>query len=389
VRSLSVALLTLFMSTTVLAELIHGDLLNDPYFVRAGGVVYKVQRYGGPSLFSEGDDVILTTRYGFWKMISNANDETADIWVEQIGKNSAISSSIPETITQSASVTPAPAVSTVTPTPSATPTPAPTPMLTPVAGIQPSITLPGNYTLAWNQDFGAASYSPFNTAANVSTAGPPTSIWRGLEGIASGNAYVKFNGTEGDPFSTSQGYLVIHSNGSPPAGTNPYGGEIRSCSKSLAGFQATNAYWEAKMRLPYGGGNQWPAFWLISFTLDPVTNQRGEIDISEWGYQIPGTTNGASQVHLHLWPGGESASDYEINSLSVTPDGWHIFGCLIQPGTVSIYLDSNLVHTFIVSSAFNTPMEVILDNVFGPGFPTGGCTSGDLACQYIRCWTPQ
>ncbi len=65
-RSLLVALLTLFMSITVLAELIHGDLLNDddPYFVRAGGAVYKVQWYGGSSLFSEGDDVILTTRYG-------------------------------------------------------------------------------------------------------------------------------------------------------------------------------------------------------------------------------------------------------------------------------------------------------------------------------------
>jgi hypothetical protein len=68
VRSLLVALLTLFMSITVLAELIRGDLVNDedPYFVRA---VYKVQWYGGSSLFSEGDDVILTTRYGFGKMI--------------------------------------------------------------------------------------------------------------------------------------------------------------------------------------------------------------------------------------------------------------------------------------------------------------------------------
>jgi hypothetical protein len=337
-RSLSVALVTLFMSITVLAELFHSDLLidNDPCLVRAGGALYQVQRYGGSSLFSD-----------------------------------------------------APSVATVTPTGIATPTPAPTPMPTPVTGIQPSITLPGNYTLAWNQDFSAASYSPFNTTANVSTAGPPTSIWRGLDGIASGNTYVKFNGTEGDPFSTSQGFLIIHSNGSPPAGTNPYGGEIRSCSESLAGFQATNAYWEAKIRLPYGGGNQWPAFWLFSYTPDPVTNQRGEIDISEFGYQIPGTTNGVSEIHLHLWPGGESAGDYQISSLSVTLGGWHIFGCLIQPGTVSIYLDSNLVHTFTVSSAFNTPMQVILDNVFGPGFPTGGCTSGDLACQYIRCWIPQ
>jgi hypothetical protein len=120
VRSFLVALLTLFLSIRALAELIHGDLLNDddPYFVRAGGAVYKVQWYGGSSLFSEGDDVILTARYGFGKMISDANDETADVWIERIDENSAISSeSIPDAITKSAIVTPAPSVSAVTPTP--------------------------------------------------------------------------------------------------------------------------------------------------------------------------------------------------------------------------------------------------------------------------------
>jgi hypothetical protein len=85
-RPLLVTLLTLFMSLATQAGLIHGLLLNDedPYFVRAGGAIYKVGWYGGSSLFSEGDDVILTTGYGFGKMISDANDETADVWVEQV-----------------------------------------------------------------------------------------------------------------------------------------------------------------------------------------------------------------------------------------------------------------------------------------------------------------
>ena len=119
-RSFLVTILTLTISLASQAELIHGDLLNDddPYFVRVGGAVYKVQWYGGSSLFSEGDDVILTTRYGFGKMIPDANDETADVWIEQIDENSVISSeSIPEAITKSAIVTPAPSVSAVTPTP--------------------------------------------------------------------------------------------------------------------------------------------------------------------------------------------------------------------------------------------------------------------------------
>jgi hypothetical protein len=62
--------------------------------------------------------VILTTRYGFGKMISDVADETADVWIEQTEGNSAISSeSIREAITKSAIATPAPSVSAVTPTP--------------------------------------------------------------------------------------------------------------------------------------------------------------------------------------------------------------------------------------------------------------------------------
>jgi len=133
VRSLLVALLTLFMSITVLAELIRGDLLNDddPYFVRAGGAVYKVQWYGGSSLFSEGDDVILTTRYGFGKMISDVYNETADVWIEQIDRSSAISSeSIRDAIARSAIATPGPSVSVATPTPGSLAVAAPIPQVT-------------------------------------------------------------------------------------------------------------------------------------------------------------------------------------------------------------------------------------------------------------------
>jgi hypothetical protein len=120
VRSFLVTFLTLTMSLGAQGELIRGELLNDddPYFVRAGGAVYKVQWYGGSSLFYEGDDVLLTTRYGLGKMISDANDETADVWIEQIDENSAnFSESIRDAITKSPVATPAPSVSAATPTP--------------------------------------------------------------------------------------------------------------------------------------------------------------------------------------------------------------------------------------------------------------------------------
>src|SRR4029077_14451506 len=107
-RSLLVTLVTLTMNLAAQAELIRGELLNDDdsYFVRAGGAIYKVQWYGGSILFFEGDDVLLTTRYGSGKMISDASDETADVWIERIAENSAIfSGSIRDAITKSAVVT--------------------------------------------------------------------------------------------------------------------------------------------------------------------------------------------------------------------------------------------------------------------------------------------
>ena len=39
---------------------------------------------------------------------------------------------------------------------------------------------------------------------------------------------------------------------------------------------------------------------------DPVTNQRGEIDISDSGYQIPGTTNGVSEIISICGQGGKA-----------------------------------------------------------------------------------
>jgi Bacterial SH3 domain len=134
-RSLLVTLLALTMNLVAQAELIRGELLNDddPYFIRAGGAVYKVQWYGGSSLFFEGDDVLLTARYGFGKMVSDATDETADVWIEQINESSAnFSESVRDAITKRAVVTPAPSVPAATPAPSvlAVATPTPTPFIT-------------------------------------------------------------------------------------------------------------------------------------------------------------------------------------------------------------------------------------------------------------------
>src|SRR5258708_5496857 len=112
----------MFINLTAQADLIRGELINDddPYFVRAGGgTIYKVEWNGGSSLFSEGDDVILTCGYGFGKMISDYSNETADVWIEPVNEDPAISlQRIKEAIRKDAGITPTP-----TPMESAKPTP--------------------------------------------------------------------------------------------------------------------------------------------------------------------------------------------------------------------------------------------------------------------------
>jgi hypothetical protein len=273
-----------------------------------------------------------------------------------------------------------------------TPTMVPTPPTGPSIGtINPSIKLPPGYKLAWNQDFTAPAYSPFNQVRNISLAGPPGSIWHAVVGNP-GGMKTQFN-SEGDPFSTANGYLTIHANGTA---SPPYGGLMSSSAKSfnvpfgtpLAGFRAANAYWEAKLLIPAAGSERWPVFWIIGSTADAVGSQYGEVDIIEF-------PNASENLHTH--PISDPAATPQVGGYTppTLSAGWHIFGCLVQSSggtsTATIWIDGTLSHQFMGLIGFSTPMEVVLDNSFGPGLPASGNAgwTNDLGCQYIRCWTPQ
>jgi hypothetical protein len=257
----------------------------------------------------------------------------------------------------------------------AAPTPAP-------FGINPTVTLPSNYKLVWNQDFRTPQYANINTSGILSTGTiSPPAIWS-TTSVGTPTSYTP-PGTDHFPFSTDAGYLVI-SQFNKPDGTAS-GGIMHSSHKGT-GFVAANAYWEASIRLPGGGKNQWPAFWMVS---SPWTSNSAEIDIAENGYQIPNSTNGVAPIHLHNWTStdhGGSQGDFQISSLRNTPGGWHAFGCLIQPGSVTIYLDGAKVTSFSVGPNFSNSMGVVLQMTNYTGTTTG--TPGDLGVQYVRCWAP-
>jgi hypothetical protein len=270
-------------------------------------------------------------------------------------------------------------------------TPRPTPA--PSAKIQPSVTLPGNYKLVWNQDFTGLDYVNINTSRIVNSTGisGTGARWFAWSGVYPGFARFVGIGVDKLPFSTNKGYLSINSYSS---GGTMVGGLIRSAWD--AGFAAVDAYWEAKLRLPSGGSGNWPAFWLSVFPRNlSSTRVWAEVDIMEFGYQVPGSTNSNYQIHTHLWGlgnNGTSAGDGSISNLAVTPGGWHSFGCLIQQASlpnpqVIFYLDGVEVERFDATAPFHVPEGVLLDMASGPGFPTTGSPE-ELDCQYIRCWAP-
>src|SRR5258708_3505466 len=232
------------------------------------------------------------------------------------------------------------------------------------------ITLPSNYTLAWNQDFSAASYSPFNQPANVSLAGPPGSIWMGESkaGTATNPSAREFDGTEADPYSTSKGYLSIYTDGSVPDG-----GQLRASDSDgnvthpmTAGFHAGNAYWECRMFLP-NASCVWQLRWFKgdsgSETPDGLWP---EIDIAEYGYQL----------NFHVWDAngadkGALISPASQNVNNISP-GFHTWALWCQPtGHVSVYLDGALIYDAVGSPAYSQPIYPILRNLYniggGPG----------------------
>jgi Bacterial SH3 domain len=122
-RLLIIAVSFLFIPFSVEPGEIRGVLVNDdePYFIRGDdGSVYKAEWYGGSTLFSEGDQIILTNGYGLVKMISEDEDEVADVWVEEISAHSIARSPIIMPNLPLSTPTPAqPPVVAATPSPSA------------------------------------------------------------------------------------------------------------------------------------------------------------------------------------------------------------------------------------------------------------------------------
>jgi beta-glucanase (GH16 family) len=153
-------------------------------------------------------------------------------------------------------------------------------------------------------------------------------------------------------------------------------------------------YFEARIKLPTTRG-LWPAFWLMPDRGKGSGPGRGDThnggmefdimeDLAEWG---PGKYN----VAVH-WDGYDldhqswgSADTY----YGRTPDGWHTWGLLWEPGKATWYCDGVKKAEFDSSRVGSVPGYIIL-NIQSGGWATKDIDTTHLPdkmeVDYVRAW---
>lgn len=159
-------------------------------------------------------------------------------------------------------------------------------------------------------------------------------------------------------------------------------------------------YFEARLRLPTARG-LWPAFWLMP-DRGPSAGPEGwkrestrdggmEIDImehlTEWG---PGRYNVA--CHWDGYEAGHRQWGTAHLYYRPTPDDWHTFGLLWEPGKLTWFCDGLKKAEFAHERVGTQPAYIILNVQMG-GWATGDVDEKRLPdfldIDYVRAWRPR
>jgi beta-glucanase (GH16 family) len=185
-----------------------------------------------------------------------------------------------------------------------------------------------------------------------------------------------------------------HENNDPELGTRDYtSGLIQSYDK----WAQLYGYFEARIKVPYVRG-LWPAYWMMPdrgeasglniWQRRQTTNGAMEIDImeilSEWG-------PGRNSVATH-WDGyGADHKQWGTSQIyyGPTPDDFHVFGLLWEPGKLTWYVDGKKVAELIGEHVSNAP-SYLKFNVQMGGWATSDIDDANLPAvmevDYTRAW---
>lgn len=207
--------------------------------------------------------------------------------------------------------------------------------------------------------------------------------------------YVPENVIVGDGFATFKVEKRHgHENNDPARDTRDYtSGLIQSYDK----WAQLYGYFEARVKLPAARG-LWPAFWMMpdrgrdsgyeQWKRRDTGDGAMEIDIlehlTEWG---PGRNN----VALH-WDGyGSDHKSWGTSHIyfGPTPDGWHHFGLLWEPGKLTWFIDGKKVAEYENDRISKVPSYLKLNVQMG-GWATHDIDDSKLPdhlrVDHVRAW---
>jgi len=103
----------------------------------------------------------------------------------------------------------------------------------------------------------------------------------------------------------------------------------------------TYGYFEARLKMPTGGGT-WPAFWTLGSNINTVSwPSCGELDIMEFAGNNP--TVNTSAAHYRNSSGNHEYKMGALNNSVGLAQGYHNYGMLWTPTEVTMYIDDRQV----------------------------------------------
>jgi beta-glucanase (GH16 family) len=235
-------------------------------------------------------------------------------------------------------------------------------------------------TPTFREEFDDASTIGRNWATNYGYAGDGLNSFT-LPGNGEQQLYTSagFKGTSGaplglDPFSFSNGVLTITAKPVSDAQAGQMWGYRYSSGMIESNFAQAYGYFEVRAELPHGQG-LWPAFWLLG-------EQNREIDVLEGLGSDTKTANNA--IH--------SASVPALGNASFNPygDGFHTYGTMWSPQTITFYVDGTPVWQTATPPEMSTPLKMIVNLAVGgnwPGSPNGSTPwPAEMKVDYVRVY---
>jgi beta-glucanase (GH16 family) len=182
-----------------------------------------------------------------------------------------------------------------------------------------------------------------------------------------------------NPFSVEGGVLTITASATPAQDNYAaYGAAYTSgMLNTLGSFEQKYGYFEMRAEVPTAQG-AWPAFWLLPSPYQP----NAEADIMEGLGATPNVD------YRRAYGGDGSSQTIYDNAYKDDPSGFHTYGMLWTPSTVSFYYDGTEVLQGATPSTWTSPMAMIVNLAVGGwgGTPNAAQFPAQLNIDYVRAY---